>query len=254
MLLRSIVIASFAALAATGSATVAQQKAPALAAAPTVDVGGRQIRLPLPDGQCLLDRSQNLDRQVLDLATRAIAGSNEMLMHTAECNNLKNARVGKDKYLNDFAQVQVALQFKSTELKGQEAQAAKEICQSLRVEGDKIEQQVGGEIKDRVKNLQAGITVNETKSLGVLGEDATACYSGLLMKIQTNTGEHRLIMGVYAMGVVNGRLLFLYRFQAEPQAGAVDRLVELQKTAMRNTLAANLAANPSGAVAPPAKK
>jgi hypothetical protein len=253
MLFRSLVTASFTALAITGSVAVAQQKVPErapAAAAQTVDVGGRQIRLPLPEGQCLLDRNQNLDRQVLDLASRAIAGSNEMLMHSAECNNLKNARVGKDKYLNDFAQVQVALQFKSTELKGQEAGAAKEICQSLRVDGDKIEKQVGGEIKDRVKNLQAGISVNETKALGVLGEDQTACYSGLLMKIQTPQGDTRLIMGVYAMGVINGRLLFLYRFQAEPQPGAVDRMVELQKKAMTDTLAANQA----GLLAPPVKK
>ena len=119
------------------------------------------------------------------------------------------------------------------------ASGLKEICQSLRTDGAQIEKQAGAEIKDRVKNLQAGIAVNETKALGVLGEDQNACYSGILMNVQTPTGETRLILGVYAMGVLNGRLIFLYRFAANPPAGAVDSMVQLQQQLMRDHVALN---------------
>lgn len=237
MSLRSIVVAAFTTIGLMSLPAAAQQRnAPAQV---TVDIGGRQVVLLVPDGQCALDRSQRYDASVLDLASRAIQGANEMLLHTADCNNLQNARTGRTPYLNDFHQAQVALQFKATELRGQEAAAAKEICQSLRVEGAKIEQQVGGEIKERVKNLQAGIQVNETKALGVLGEDQSACYSGILMNVQTPSGDKRIILGVYSMLVLNGRLVFLYHFIAEPPGNAVDRLIEQQKQIVRQHVAAN---------------
>lgn len=226
-------------LVATGFVGGASAQQPAPGPVKTVDVGGRPVQLVVPAGQCELDRSHQFDASVLDLATRAIAGANEMLLHTAECAGLDGARTGRTPYLSDFAQVQVALQFKSTELRGQEAAAAKEICQSLRTDGAQIEKQAGAEIKDRVKNLQAGIAVNETKALGVLGEDQNACYSGILMNVQTPTGETRLILGVYAMGVLNGRLIFLYRFAANPPAGAVDSMVQLQQQLMRDHVALN---------------
>ena len=237
MSLRSIVIAAFTTFGFVALPATAQQRnTPAQL---SVDIGGRPVQLLIPEGQCALDRNQRYDASVLDLATRAIQGANEMLLHTADCTNLQSARNGQTRYLNDFHQAQVALQFKATELRGQEAAAAKEICQSLRVDGAKIEKEVGGEIKDRVKNLQAGIQVNETKALGVLAEDQSACYSGILMNVQTPTGDTRIILGVYAMAVLNGRLVFLYHFIAEPPAGAVDRLVEQQKVIVRQHVAAN---------------
>lgn len=233
MTVRSLIAVALAVLTLAGSPAGAQSNTV------TVDIGGRPVQLIVPVGQCALDRKHQYDASVLDLATRAIAGANEMLLHTAECVSLDGARTGRLQYLSDFAQAQVALQFKSTELRGQEAAAAKEICQSIRIEGAQIEKQAGTEIKERVKNLQAGIAVNETKALGVLGEDQNACYSGILMNVRTPSGENRLILGVYAMGVLNGRLVFLYRFAANPPAGAVDNLVQLQQQLMREHVALN---------------
>jgi len=234
---RTLVAALLLAAASAFGSASAQQAAQG--PTKTVDIGGRPVQLIVPAGQCELDRQHRFDASVLDLATRAIAGANEMLLHTAECVGLDGARTGRVPYLNDFTQVQVALQFKGTELRGQEAAAAKEICQSLRTDGAQIEKKAGAEIKDRVKNLQAGIAVNETRALGVLGEDQNACYSGILMNVQTPTGETRLILGVYAMGVLNGRLVFLYRFAANPPSGAVDNMVQLQQQLMREHVALN---------------
>ncbi len=232
-----IILAALTLAAASVAGSASAQVAPG--PIKTVDIGGRPVQLVVPAGQCELDRQHQFDASVLDLATRAIAGANEMLLHTAECVSLDGARTGRVQYLSDFTQVQVSLQFRKTELRGQEAAAAKEICQSLRTDGAQIEKQAGAEIKDRVKNLQAGIAVNETRALGVLGEDQNACYSGILMNVQTPTGETRLILGVYAMGVLNGRLVFLYRFVANPPAGAVDNMVQLQQQLMRDHVALN---------------
>ncbi len=237
MSLRFPLLAAIAALAMLSGPVTAQQAATPAPVA--VDIGGRTIKLLIADGQCALDPKQRFDASVLDLSSRAIAGANEMLLHTANCQDLKQARTGLQQYLNSFHQVQVALQFKATELLGQEAATSKEICQSLRAEGAQIEKEVGGEIKDRVKNLQAGIKVNEVKALGVLAEDPSACYSGLLMNVQTPSGDTRLILGVYAMAVLNGRLVFLYHFQAAPPAGAIDRMVEQQKQTVRQHVALN---------------
>lgn len=237
-MIRTFVLSlAMAALVAGAGPAVAQQRAGANTV--TVNVGGRPIVLVIAPGQCELVRSQPVDRNVLDLAQRAIQGQNELLLHTAECGNLDAARQGHAKFLNDFGQAQVSIQFKNQELRGQEAAAAKEICGALRTQAAQIQKQVDGEIKERVKGLQVGIAVNETRPLGVLGEDATACYSGLLLNLKTNTGETRLIIGVYAITVLNGRLVYLYRFLAEPPEGAVETMLENVKASVADHVALN---------------
>jgi hypothetical protein len=234
-------LAAMALIALLASPTSAQQRTTPTQQlnTTTIQIGGRQVRLVVAGGHCLLDRAYDLDRSIFDLATRALAGQNELLLHTADCRGLQEARDGRAPHLSDFAQAQVSLQFKSRDLTGQEAATAREVCQSVRSEGDKAGKQLALDVKERVRQLEAGIGVNETRTLGVLGEDDSACYSGILMNLRTTAGRPRLILGVYAMTVLNGRLVFLYRFLGEPQPGAVDRLLEQQRKAVRDHVALN---------------
>ena len=224
---------------------------PALAQQPVaVDIAGRTVRLVVAPGQCAFDRNQAADRRIFDLASRAIAGQNELLLHTGECRNLAELRAGRARSLNDFAQAQVSIQLKTVELAGREAESVLAVCNELRNQGDKIAKDVNTDIKDRVRNLQSGIAVNETRSLGILAEDNTACYSGIILNIADSISKSRLIVGVYAITVLSGRLLFLYRYAADPGDGALQRLLDQQRKAVADHLAAN--PTPGAAANPPA--
>jgi hypothetical protein len=218
------------------SAAASAQTAPAPL---DVNLEGRTVRLIAPAGHCTLDRSQEVDRQVLDLTQRAI-GQNDLLLYSTDCRSLTEMRARRLNVLSDFAQVQITRSLRAVDLTGQEAQSIQQVCNELRTNND-LARQVDQEIKDRVRDLQRNIAINETRPLGVLGEDQTACYSGALINVSDSNGA-RLVIGIYAITVLNGRMIFLYRFNANPSEGVVQRLLDLQRVAVRDHLAANPAA------------
>jgi hypothetical protein len=238
-----------AALAVAAAVPVQAQRAGGAPASVEVDVGGRPIKLTAAEGQCVLDRAQQADRAILDLVTRALAGQNELLFHTADCANLTQVRLGRTPYLNNFAQVQVLLQLRDREFRGQEKQVVKEVCTYMRTQADALQKKVGPEIERRIQSLAAGIAVNEQKPLGVLDEDDQACYAETLLGLSTPTGEKRVLLGVYAVTVLNGRIIYLYRYQTQPDDSTQKLLLGQIKKAVKYHVALN-----SGAAVPPAKK
>jgi hypothetical protein len=202
----------------------------------TVNIEGRSIRLVVPAGHCALDQNQEIDRQVLDLTARAI-GQNDLLLYTTDCRSLTDMRARRLNVLADFSQVQITKALRTVDLAGQETRSIQQVCNELRTNND-LAKRVDQEIKDRIRDLQQNIAINETRSLGVLGEDSTACYSGALITVSDTNGT-RLVIGIYAITVLNGRMMFLYRFNSSPTEGALQRLLDLQRTAVRDHLAAN---------------
>lgn len=202
----------------------------------TVDIEGRTIRLVVPAGHCALDRNQERDRQVLDLTARAI-GQNDLLLYTTDCRTLTEMRAFRVNVLSDFSQVQITKALRTVDLAGQEPRSIQQVCNELRTNND-LAKRVDQEIKDRIRDLQQNIAINETRSLGVLGEDTTACYSGALINVSDSNGT-RLVIGIYAITVLNGRMVFLYRFNSSPTEGVLQRLLDLQRTSVRDHLAAN---------------
>lgn len=189
-----------------------------------IDVGGRVVRLLLPKGQCRLDQRQPFDAAVINTVLRSLAGANELLMYVANCDDLLAARTGRALNLFDFSQAQVGRDFRRRDLRGQESAAAREICQSYRTAGDQLQQELGT-ADQRVARIRGGLAANETKSLGVLGEDEVACYSGIINRAQEQNGDVRLTVSIFANVVLNGRLIYLYRYKVNPKPGELDELV-----------------------------
>jgi len=204
-----------------------------------VDVGGRTVKLIVAEGQCVLDGTEQADRSILDVVTRALAGQNELLLHTAECANLAEVRRGATAYLDNFAQAQVLIQLKTRDFRGEEGRVVEQVCRYLRTLGEELQKKVGPDIERRIADLALGIGVNEQRQLGVLDQDEHGCYTGTLMGLSTPSGETRLLLGVYAVTVLNGRIVYLYRFQAQPQEGEQRRLLAVVKAAVKDHISAN---------------
>lgn len=249
-LMRLAVLRHLARLAVAMLAAVALLGGPAPATAQTppvvTDIGGRPVRLVVAAGQCVLERAQQADRAILDLVTRALGGQNELLLHTAECANLAAVRAGRTPYLDSFTQAQVLIQLREQDFSGRETAIVREVCTYMRTQAEALQKEVGPKIEQRIRDLAVGIGVNEQKPLGVIGEDERACYSGTLLGLSTPQGDKRLILSIFAVTVLNGRIVYLYRFQANPDDAARDTLLALVKTAVIDHAAANV---PPGAPA-----
>jgi hypothetical protein len=65
------------------------------------------------------------------------------------------------------------------------AEPIKATCDTLRAEGEKINKNTFADTKAQIESALPRLKVNDQSSLGVFGEDPTACYAGIVQKIHT---------------------------------------------------------------------
>lgn len=205
----------------------------------TVSIGGRAVVLVIDPDQCELDRGHASDSRVYDLVERGLAGHNELLMAAADCTQIPQWRGGSRPTLDDFTQVQVGLQFRNQDLRGREAETAREICTALRQQGDSILTGSVAPVRERFNQLSDSVKLNETKFIGVVHEDPGACYASLVQRIRTEQGADKLILCVYAHVVVRGRLLYIYRYTEGESFNSLVRLTDLVRASVQAHLDAN---------------
>ena len=205
----------------------------------TVSIGGQDVILLVDPDQCLLERNHPSDRRVYDLVERGLAGQNELLLATADCDQIEPWRNGTRPTLDDFAQVQVGLVHRTRNLAGREEATSKEICGALRKGGDALITGPVDAVRERFNKASDTVKLNETQFVGVVHEDADACYASLLQRIRTEQGADKLILCVYAHVVVRGRLLYMYRYTEGDNYASMVKITDLLRKSVQAHLDAN---------------
>ncbi len=207
------------------------------AQAQDVVIGNAQIRLTPPVGHCVLADSQPADSRALQAVRTAIPPGNRLLAMTANCRQLTDWRAGKLPLLLDSAQFQT--QHQGEDHSKDPQGAVRELCKVLRAQGGDLMSRLPGEANQRLAQAAASVKLNETRFLGVLAEDAQACYAGALLKIRPEQGSEISRLTVFASTVVKGRLVFYY-FSTPYQAGQnIDDVIVRHKANVTSFLAAN---------------
>ena len=211
----------------------------ATAMAEKVNFAGKMIELVAPPGQCILDKKNAYDARLLSLVAGALGGRNTLLAMYADCKEYKQWHSGKIKTLNNISQYQAPNAYVTRNLKGPPAKIISRLCTSMRAVGKAQVDKITKNVNRNIAKLATGMKINEMRSLGVLDEDATACYSGLLQSIRTELGTMKIIANVYAITVLDGQLLFYYLLSPYKGPQTVQDLLERQKTNVTAFLAVN---------------
>lgn len=205
----------------------------------TASIGGQEVILVVDPDQCLLERDHPSDKRVYELVERGLAGQNELLLATADCDQIEPWRNGTRPTLDDFAQVQVGLAHRTRNLAGREEATSKEICTALRKSGDALITGPVEVVRERFNKASDTVKLNETQFVGVVHEDADACYASILQRIRTEQGTDKLILCVYAHVVVRGRLLYMYRYTEGDNYASMVKITDLLRKSVQSHLDAN---------------
>jgi hypothetical protein len=204
-----------------------------------VSIGGQEVILVVDPDQCLLERDHPSDKRVYELVERGLAGQNELLLAAADCDQIEPWRNGARPTLDDFTQVQVGLVHRTRNLAGREEATSREICAALRKHGDALITGPVEAVRERFNRASDVVKLNETQLVGVVHEDADACYASLLQRIRTEQGTDKLILCVYAHVVVRGRLLYMYRYTEGDNYASMVRMTDLLRKSVQAHLDAN---------------
>ena len=185
---------------------------------------GTSVTLTAPSGQCELDPGQPSDARMLQITESTLASvGNRLLGFYADCKQLNDWRTGKRALLEDFAQYQTSIAAIDAPAPAVPAEAIKQLCSQQREASEKVVTGIATDMKARIEEAVRGVQLNQVRSLGVVAEDANACYAALVQRFKAETGKDVTIMALFATTFVQGKLVLYYLYSPYRSAQTMTR-------------------------------
>ena len=202
-------------------------------------IGDVKIALPVPAGYCQMLEAEPSDARMLGTIRKLLAGHNLLLAAYSDCGQLKEWRERKRDLIDDFSQAQTleSLKDKITPMTPEAAEQA--ICKEMSANGARYATGAKGDLEGRLAQLSKALKINETRFLGVIGEEPRVCYGAMLQKMHTQAGTDKVIVSAFGTSLIKGKIVYHYIFANDGGPGTVERLAAKEKAAMAAILAAN---------------
>jgi len=199
----------------------------ASAEAKEVNIGAASVNLPVPDGFCELDPTNQNDAHHIKFINDAFAAtSNRLIAEYVECTQLIDWRIGKRKVLDDFVQYQTELRFIDSSFPSRDAaELAKASCDYLRSSGDKTIKQTVSEANKALDQISKTIRINEGRFLGVVAEVSPVCYAAWLHNLTTDFGTQKIQVALSATTQVKGKVIYYYFFSPYVNSDTIARML-----------------------------
>jgi hypothetical protein len=209
------------------------------ASAKDAKIGDVLLKLPPPPGYCEVDPSRPSDLLFSAVMERSLKNTgNRLIALSADCTQLKDWRAGKRKLLDNLAQYQTKIDYESLHYGADAAEFIKGVCDLLRAEGEKLLTGMEPDMRARWKEILKNVKVNETRFIGVLGEEPGTCYMAVLQRAAID-GRDKTQIAVGATTIVGGKLVYLYLWAPHVSANSIVDLFALTKAQVVRLKAAN---------------
>jgi hypothetical protein len=203
-------------------------------------IGEASVTLTTPSGQCELDPKQPGDARMLQATEGMLAGvGNRLLGFYADCKQLTDWHTGKRPLLEDFSQYQTLQSAANSAAPPNPEEAIKQLCSQQRQEGEKMMSGLAPDLKARVEEAVRGVTVNQTRFLGVVGEEPSVCYAALAQRIKAESGKDVTLVSVFATTFIKGKIVYYYLYSPYRSAQTVTALLARHKLNVAALLQAN---------------
>lgn len=205
----------------------------------SAQIGGTDVNLPVNAGDCALERSNPVDKRAIELVESLIAGNNQLHLSVTSCDDLVAWRERRLPNLKDYKQVQSGIALHQTNLLGQEKAAIAANCNAMRQQGGALVSQASATIQQRLEQAQQQALIQNISLLGALDEDEYGCYTGLLIKGQTEQGTPKAQLCIFATTVLNGKVVFLYHYSDKLDEAEIERVLSGRKATAKAYVEAN---------------
>jgi hypothetical protein len=196
-------------------------------------IGDAFVTLPPPAGFCEITPQYEFDAHTLAITSAYLRGSAiRLLTMSADCDQLAEARKGKRRQLDDETQYQVQLADEKTP-------PVLSVAASCSILRHQTKSPVGVDIKARLAGIVEKIKVNQTGTIGVLGEDKNGCHSAILYKAWSE-GTQKMVVGLDAATVLSKRAIAVRRYAVYQNPDTIDAML----AKLEDNVAALVAANP----------
>jgi len=200
-------------------------------------LGGVSITLPPPAGFCELDPRQPFDSRIVTTISGLLErGGIKLLGISTDCGQLFDGRAGRRRLLDDLAEYRTQI---SALDRSQPIEPIAQSCTTLRTQGDTIVATRAPDFNARLESTVDNIKINETRFIGLLAEDANACYAGLIQKARTELGTDKTQLTTWAVTIIRNRSIGVSRFAVYQNPDTVGAALAKLKADVAALIAAN---------------
>ena len=129
-------------------------------------------------------------------------------MVAIECSRQETWRKAVDGNVVDYSTYCVPNQSVNSVMEGEKSVLRKELCDDMRKQGDATLAPAKDMVAKSAKELNTNMALNSTKFIGVVGEDAHACYLALVVGVRGSDGKNLLLLVLISSTVVRGKPIF----------------------------------------------
>ena len=123
-------------------------------------------------------------------------------------------------------------------LPGNAAELINTVCKELRAQGEKIVTGVEQDVRTRYEEVLKNVKLNETRFIGVLGEEPTICYAAVVERVVAD-GMEKTIVTVWVTTIVGGKMVYVYQFAPHVSGDSITDVFALVKAQTVRFKAAN---------------
>lgn len=198
------------------------------------DIGDRRVNLEVPDGYCALMGEDENESRLMDLIAGAIEGVATFEIAFADCGQLRDWKAGRRVSIEKIGYIASGTGYDEADFPSDQTEFNLEIKKKFsQIPESEFGQTLAeGAVRaqSKIDEMELGVRVGQTISLGYLGHDSSGSYIGVLQKVSNDQGLEATMAVISSMLVVQNRLLIFYL--AEVYSGDVreiERLLEKTK-------------------------
>jgi len=215
-----------------GFAALILAAAASVALAGEATLGDVSVTLPSPAGFCELNASDPFDSRIITNVSGSIEKAGTKLIGmSVDCGQLAEARAGRRLHFDDVIQYQTRI----ATMDKPPTESVAQTCTTLRTQGSAIVR----DINARLASILEKIKINETSFIGVLAEDANACYAALIQKVGTEAGKEKTQVVLYAVTIIRSRSMAIDRYAVYQNPDTVNAVLAKLKLDVAGLIAAN---------------
>jgi hypothetical protein len=155
---------------------------------------------------------------------------------SADCKQLADWRSRARNLLDDYAQYQVSV---AGMLTNSPPDSLKPSCDALRRQGNDLNASAIPRAKKAFEDVTKAMEFKDSQFIGVLDEDSSTCYFGLMTKIKSEAGAEKLQLVIGAIVLLKAKFVFYYSFSIYQSSDTALAVLRQHKVNVSALLAAN---------------
>jgi hypothetical protein len=198
------------------------------------------VALPVPQGHCPMSEQQPAEREIIELTRQINQGRNLVMAMFADCGELESLR-NQGRALDNYGGYLAPLSAGTEPLAMPRSQFLAAIAQAV-AQQDPVAA-IEGEMRERVERANLSLEVGEMAGLGLIHQDDTAVYTGVIQSLVMQDGSSERVVAITGITLVQGHPVSVNLFAPFRDSATLEGLLAAQQQNLARFVAANAVTN-----------